>query len=195
VLHCAPCNGVRRPYSSCVSAVEIIGLFLALLVMLIGLAGSVLPGVPSTPLVGLAVIGHRLYFGEASVNNLVLVLILSLMLLSIVVDYLASMLGARKLGATWRGVVGAVVGALVGLFFSLPGILLGPFFGAALFEMIGGRNWVEATRAGFGAVLGLLAGAVGKVAACVAMMTLFTVNVIIRSIYDAPTGPLASWWP
>lgn len=172
---------------------EVIGLLLALMVMLIGLVGSVLPVLPSTPIVAAAAIVHRLIFGEASVSNLVLGLIVCLMVLSLVIDYIAGMVGARKLGATWRGILGAIVGALVGLFFSLPGLLLGPFIGAALFEMMGGRNWKEATRAGLGAVLGVLAGAVGKVAACVAMIALFTVNVIVRILYDEPTGPLAVW--
>ncbi len=139
------------------TAEQIIGLSLALLVMCFGLAGSVLPGIPSTPLILLAAIGHRLWFGAASVGNWSLAILGALMALSLVMDYLASMAGAKRLGATWRGVLGAIVGGLVGIFFSLPGILLGPFLGALLFEMIGGREWKEAARAGLGAVMGLFA--------------------------------------
>jgi uncharacterized protein len=161
---------------------QIIGLSLALLVMLIGLVGSVLPGLPGAPLILLAAIGHRLYFGQSGVSNVVLVSLIILMLLSLLLDYLASMLGAKRFGATWRGVVGAAVGGLIGMFFSLPGILLGPFIGATLFEAIGGYEWKRATRAGLGATLGLLAGVIGKCAVCVAMIGLFTVNVIHRSL-------------
>lgn len=164
--------------------VEFLGLFGALLIMSIGVAGSVLPGIPSTPVVVIAAVAHRLYFGEESASNLVLGLMIGLMLLSLVLDYLGSMVGARKLGATWRGVVGAVVGGLIGMFFSLPGIILGPFLGAGLFEMMGGRPWAEATRAGVGAVLGMLFGAVGKIACCVAMMLLFTFSVVLRTTND-----------
>jgi uncharacterized protein YqgC (DUF456 family) len=160
------------------TTVEIIGLFLALVIMSVGVAGSVLPAIPSTPLVIIAAIGHRLYFGEESASNLVLGLMIGLTLLSMLLDYLGSMIGARKMGATWRGVTGAVVGGLVGLFFSLPGIILGPFLGAGLFEMMGGRPWEEATRAGVGAVLGMLFGAVGKIACCIAMMLMFTFSVV-----------------
>jgi uncharacterized protein len=160
------------------TTVELFGLFLALVIMSVGVAGSVLPMIPSTPLVIIAAIGHRLYFGEESASNLVLGLMIGLMLLSMLLDYLGSMIGARKMGATWRGVVGAVVGGLVGLFFSLPGIILGPFLGAGLFEMMGGRPLPEATRAGVGAVLGMLFGAVGKIACCIAMMLLFTFSVV-----------------
>jgi uncharacterized protein len=160
---------------------QTIGLLLALVVMCIGLAGSVLPGIPSTPLVLIAAIGHRLYFGDAGPSILVLVLLGLLMLFSLAVDYLASMVGAKKLGATWRGVLGAVVGALVGIFFSLPGIILGPFIGALTFEMVGGREFKEAARAGVGALLGLLVGAIGKLACCVAMIALFAMSVLARS--------------
>jgi uncharacterized protein len=164
-----------------VTTEQIVGLSLALLVMFVGLAGSVLPGIPSTPLVMLAAIGHRLYFGQASVGNGGLVILGGLMVLSLVMDYVASMLGAKKLGATWRGVLGAVVGALVGFFFGPVGIILGPFLGAMALEMAGGREWKEASRAGLGAVLGLFVGAIGKLACCAAMMGLFATNVIVRS--------------
>lgn len=168
-------------YDASVTAEQIIGLSLALILMSFGLLGSILPGLPSTPLVVLAAIGHRLYFGQQSASNGVFVILLVLMAVSLVMDYLASMVGAKKLGATWRGVLGAVVGGLIGIFFTLPGIILGPFLGATLFEMIGGREFKEAARAGVGAMLGLLVGALGKLACCVAMMILFAVNVILRS--------------
>ena len=158
------------------------GLVITLLVMCLGLAGSILPGVPSTPLVLLAAIGHKLYFGAASADWWVIGILAVLTALSLVMDYLASVYGAKKLGATWRGAIGAVVGGLIGLFFNLPGVLLGPFVGATLFEMVGGRSFKESSRAGVGATIGLLAGALGKLACCVAMMGAFAVNVIYRSV-------------
>lgn len=168
-------------YDAVMSAEQIVGLTLTLIVMSVGLLGSILPGIPSTPLVVLAALGHRLYFGQQSANNTVFVILLALLALSLVMDYVASMVGAKKLGATWRGVLGAVVGGLIGIFFALPGIILGPFLGATLFEMIGGREFQDAARAGVGAMVGLLVGAVGKLACCVAMMVLFAVNVVLRS--------------
>jgi len=169
-------------YDFAVTIEQIIGLSLALLVMSFGFAGSVLPGIPSTPLVMLVAIGHRIYFGAAGPSNVALIILAALMTLSLVMDYLASMAGARKLGATWRGVLGAVIGGFVGIFFNVPGIILGPFLGAALFEMIGGREWKESARAGVGAVIGLFVGAIGKLACCAAMMGLFAASVITRSL-------------
>ena len=161
---------------------QIIGLILALLVMFVGLAGSILPGLPSTPLVLIGAIGHKLYFGPTGAAWWVLVVLAAMTVVSLVMDYLASVYGAKKLGATWRGAVGAIVGGLIGLFFNLPGILLGPFVGAFLFEMAGGREWKAASRAGIGATLGLLAGTLGKLFCCALMMGLFTANIIYRSL-------------
>ena len=160
---------------------QIIGLIIAVVVMCLGLIGSILPGLPSTPLVLLAAIGHRLYFGEQSASLWVLGILVGFTLLSLIMDYLATMVGARKLGATGKGVLGAVLGGLVGIFFSLPGIILGPFLGAFTFELVGGRSFKDASRAGLGAMLGLLGGAVGKFFCCIAMIGLFTMSVIWRS--------------
>ncbi len=161
---------------------QIIGLVLALLVMCLGLVGSVLPGLPSTPIVLLTGFGHKLYFRESGPAWWIIGVMAAIVLTSLLVDYAASVYGAKKLGATWRGMAGAIVGGLVGLFFNLPGILLGPFIGAVLFELAGGRDWRESSKAGVGATLGLLAGAIGKIACCVIMMTLFASNVIFRSV-------------
>jgi uncharacterized protein YqgC (DUF456 family) len=129
----------------------------------------------------LAAVGHKLYFGNASVSNLFLVFLVLLTLCSLLFDYLATMFGARKLGATWRGLAGAVVGAAIGMFFGPFGILLGPFVGALAFELISGRGFSDSARAGAGAMLGFVLGAVGKVACCLAMIGVFTLNVIAHS--------------
>ncbi|HEU5125648.1 MAG TPA: DUF456 domain-containing protein [Verrucomicrobiae bacterium] len=160
---------------------QIVGLILTLLIMLIGFIGSIAPGLPGTPLVLAAAVGHRLYFGQHSVSWLIMILLIVLTLISLVLDYLASYYGAKKFGATWRGGLGAAIGGLVGIFFGLPGILLGPFLGAMLLELIGGHEFEKAAKAGAGATLGLFAGAIGKCAICVMMIGLFTINVIYRS--------------
>src|SRR4051794_19800802 len=98
--------------------------------MLIGLIGSIVPGLPGTPLVLVAAVGHRLYFGSTSASNAVLVTLLLLTIFSLVLDFVASVFGTKKFGATWLGAVGAVIGGIIGIFFALPGIILGPFLGA-----------------------------------------------------------------
>ncbi len=160
---------------------EIIGLSLALLIMLAGLICTLVPALPGPPLLLAAAIGHRLVFGQASVSNFMLFVLILLTLVALVFDFLAGLLGTRKFGATWRGMVGAVAGGIVGLFFSLPGIILGPFLGAMLFELLGDKEFKEAAHAGLGATVGLLLGVVGKFSIGVVMIVLFATNVILRS--------------
>jgi uncharacterized protein YqgC (DUF456 family) len=162
---------------------QIIGLSVALVIMLVGLFGNVIPALPGTPLVLAGAVAHRIYFGPAaSASNAVMLALVLLTLLALLLDVLATMLGAKKFGATWRGALGAVVGGGVGLFFSLPGIILGPFLGAMLFEWLGRKELKPAAKAGVGAVAGLLLGVAGKCALSVTMIVLFTTNVIYRSV-------------
>ncbi len=168
---------------------QIIGISLTLIVMLIGLIGSVVPVLPGTPVVLIAAICHRLYFGEASVSNPFLAVLVVLTGLSLLLDFLASTLGAKKFGATWRGMIGALLGGIIGLFFALPGIILGPFLGAMLFEMIGGKEFKVAAKAGAGAVVGLLLGVIGKFAICVMMIGLFASNTIYRTLNQPEHTP------
>ena len=173
---------MRRPrYAGSVTVEQIIGLVLTLLVMAAGTITTVLPTLPGTPVLVLAALAHRLYFGDKGAAWWVLGVLALLMVVAVSLDYLATVCGAKKLGATWRGATGAIVGGLVGLFFNLPGILLGPFLGALLFEMLGGRGWKASSKAGLGAVLGLFAGALGKLACCIAMMGLFAMDVVYQS--------------
>lgn len=163
------------------STEEIVGLSLALLVMLAGLIGSILPAIPGIPLILVAAVGHRLYFHQASINDFILIVLVVLTVISVLFDFLAGMFGANKFGATWRGALGAVIGGIVGLFFGPPGIILGPFIGATLFELLGDRELEKALKAGLGATIGLIAGIIGKFAIGVIMILLFATNVILRS--------------
>jgi uncharacterized protein len=160
---------------------QAVGLGLAGLVMLIGLIGTMVPGIPGAPLILAAAVGHKLYFQDASLSWLALAMMLLLTVLSLFLDFLASVLGAKKMGATWRGMLGAIMGAMVGLFFSLPGIILGPIIGAFLFELAAGREWKESARAGAGAMVGLLLGAVAKVVCCVMMIAVFGFSAFLNA--------------
>jgi uncharacterized protein YqgC (DUF456 family) len=173
------CGPMRNPRYICLmSAAELMGFVLAGLVMFLGLIGTFLPGIPGAPLILAAAIGHKLYFGADSVSYLALFALLILTILSMGLDFLGSVLGAKKLGATWRGMVGAILGAIVGLFFNIPGLILGPIIGAFLFEFLSGREWRESAKAGAGALLGMLLGTLGRIVCCVLMIAVFSVSVL-----------------
>lgn len=164
------------------TAAEATGFLLALVVMLLGLVGAVLPGLPGPPLIFAAALVHRLYFGDRGVAWWVVIVLALLTAVSMVLDFVATSMGARRFGATWRGILGAGLGALMGLFVFPPfGLILGPLLGAVIAEMLGGREFKSAGKAGVGALLGLFAGTAAKVAACLAMIVLFALNLLLRS--------------
>jgi uncharacterized protein YqgC (DUF456 family) len=149
---------------------------LAGLLVAVGIAGTVLPALPGALLVFAGLLLAAWTDGFAHVGAPTLIGVGVLAALTYAVDFAATALGARKLGASRRALVGAALGALVGLFFGLPGVLLGPFVGAVLGELSEHKDLLRAGRAGVGAWLGLLLGAVGKLALLMAMLGVFAVS-------------------
>lgn len=164
------------------NAADMVALVGALMVMLLGLLGAVVPGLPGTPLILAAAVVHRLVRGDAGVQWWVVGVMALVTVASIGLDFMASSLGAKRLGATWLGMVGAAMGAILGLFWIPVGLVAGPLVGAMALEMLGGRAWREAGRAGLGAVLGMVAGAMGKVACGLGMIGLFVAHMLVRWI-------------
>jgi uncharacterized protein YqgC (DUF456 family) len=146
---------------------------LAGLLILLGLAGLILPVLPGIPLIyaGLVLLAWAEDF--VPVGWITLTLLGVLTLLSYGIDFLATALGAKRFGASPRAVAGAAIGALVGIFFGLPGILLGPFLGAVLGEFSRRTSVQQAAQAGVGATLGLLFGALLKLALAFTMLGVF----------------------
>ena len=149
---------------------------LAALLVVAGIVGTVLPALPGAVLVFAGLLLAAWADGFVHVGTLTLVGLGVLAALSYAVDFAATALGAKKLGASRRALVGAALGALVGLFFGLPGVLLGPFIGAVLGELSERRDLVQAGRAGVGAWLGLVLGAGAKLALVMAMLGVFAVS-------------------
>ena len=147
----------------------------AVVLVLAGFAGLVLPAVPGPPLVfaGLVAAAWAEHFRYVGIWTLAVLALLTA--LAYFVDFAATAFGARRFGASPRAAVGAAIGTLVGLFFGLPGILLGPFLGAVAGELTVRRPFREAGRAGLGATLGLAVGAAIKIALAFVMVGLFIV--------------------
>lgn len=147
---------------------------ITLLLMSLGIIGTVLPAIPGTVIIFGAALLHRVMLGpERSVGWWTLGLLFLLVLVSYAIDFAGGLMGARRVGATRWGMFGAFVGAIVGIFFSLPGLLIGPIVGAIAGELIGGKRLVDAGRAGWGTLLGNLAALVGKIVIAFAMVACF----------------------
>lgn len=162
---------------------------LALILMMLGLLGTVLPGLPGAPIIFVAALLHRIVRGESGPAWSVVAVLGVMALVSIGLDFAATGLGARRMGSTWRGAVGAVAGAMAGMLWLPFGLIIGPLVGAVILEMVGGREWRDAGKAGFGAVVGMFVGAVARIACAVAMIGLFVVHMLLRWIITAPSTP------
>lgn len=148
---------------------------IAIVLVLAGLAGLVLPALPGPLLLfaGLLVAAWAEGFVHVGAGTLLTLGIMAA--LASLADFVAGAFGASRYGASPRSVLGAALGAIVGLFFGLPGLLLGPFIGALLGELSARRDLLAAGRAGWGATLGLILGTAAKLALGFAMVGLFLV--------------------
>jgi uncharacterized protein YqgC (DUF456 family) len=138
-----------------------------------GIAGMLLPFLPGVPLLFLGLLCAAWAENFQYVGIWTLVVLGCMAALSYLAEFVGSVLGARQFGGSRRAMLGAALGGIVGLFFGIPGILIGPFAGAVLGELSLQRSLDEASRAGFGTVIGLAVGVAGKFAIGIAMVGLF----------------------
>jgi uncharacterized protein YqgC (DUF456 family) len=152
---------------------------LAVLLVAAGLAGLVLPLIPGVPLVYLGIVAAAWAGGFTKIGGFTLAVCGALATVAFAVDYVAGVLGAKRMGATPWGLLGAVVGTVVGLFFGLPGLILGPAAGAIGFEYWKDPNFKKAAQAGVGVVIGFALGVVAKCAIALTMLGIAVVAYLV----------------
>jgi uncharacterized protein YqgC (DUF456 family) len=148
---------------------------IACALILLGLAGAIVPTVPGIPLIFIGVwliaaVDHYHHLGYGW-----LIGIAAIGAVGLTTDLLAGVLGVKQVGASRQAVAGALLGTVVGLFFGLPGLLLGPFLGAVLGELAAGSSILRSTNVGIGAWLGLLFGTIIKLVSSLMMVALWGV--------------------
>jgi uncharacterized protein YqgC (DUF456 family) len=146
---------------------------LAALLILVGVAGTVLPALPGLPLVFAGMFLAAWAGGFEQVGGWMLGLLGVLTLLSLGIDFMASAMGAKRVGASRLALVGAIVGTFAGLAFGIIGVFIGPFVGALVGELIHGRKVGQAAKVGLGTWLGILFGTALKLGLAFAMLGLF----------------------
>jgi len=157
---------------------------LSIALILLGLAGIILPALPGVPLmfVGMLIAGWIDDFQRIGWITLTLLGIFTA--IAVFVDIAASVLGVKRVGASRLAIGGTLIGTVVGLFFGLPGLLFGPFIGAVLGELATHGGISRAGRVGVATWLGLLFGTLAKLAIAGAMLGIFALAFII----DATNG-------
>lgn len=146
---------------------------LALLLVAAGVAGTVLPALPGVPLVfgGLAVAAG--IDGYERVTGTTVLVLGLLTVLSFGLDFAATALGAKRVGASPLAIAGSLAGTVAGVFLGLPGIVLGPFVGAVAGELLAQGGPGRAARVGVATWVGLLVGTAAKVALVFTMLAVF----------------------
>jgi uncharacterized protein YqgC (DUF456 family) len=152
-----------------------------LTLMLIGVAGVIIPLLPGTTLILIAAVLHKIFL-PADLSWLAIGFIALFWLLSIIADVGGVIIGTKWFGGSKWGMAGASGGALVGMFFSLPALLLGTIFGAIAAEkLLADKTDGQALKAGFGAATGFVISTIARLACAVVMIGLFLIATLYRS--------------
>ena len=146
---------------------------LGVALVLVGLAGVVLPALPGTWLILLGLILAAAAEGFTRVGVPTLIVIGLLGAASYAIDFLAAGIGTKRLGASPRAMAGAMLGTVAGLFFGLPGLVVGPFVGAAIGEWTVHKDLARSGRAGAAAWIGFAIGTALKVGVAFVMIGIF----------------------
>lgn len=159
--------------------VALLWYLLAAALIIVGLAGTIMPVLPGVPIV-FAGMWLAAWVGDyAVIGTGVLVLLGVLAGLAVLLDLIAGVLGARRIGASPKALWGAAIGTVVGMFFGLAGLLLGPFVGAVIGEASAGRAIRRSTHVGIATWIGLLFGTLAKVALSFTMLGVFVAALLI----------------
>jgi hypothetical protein len=149
------------------------------LLQIVGLAGCFLPWLAGPPFNFLGLIFLCLAKGWDTFSPAFLIVMAALTLLTMILDYVLPMAGARKYGSTKRGFWGAFLGMVVGVLFFPPfGMIIGAFIGAVVGELTAGKKNAEAMRAGWGVFLGVFVALISKLVVS-GIMTFFFVKALL----------------
>jgi len=147
--------------------------------IVLGLAGTVLPLLPGTVLVWGGIVLGAWIDDFARVGTTTVVVVSVLAVLAWAMDYVAGLMGAQKARASKQALLGAAVGTLVGLFMGLVGVLFMPLVGAAIGEYLARKDQTRAVKVGVATWLGIMAGLIAKVVLAFIMVGIFVAALLI----------------
>ena len=151
----------------------------AAILILVGIAGAVLPALPGVPMVFAGMWLAASVDGYSLIGTGTVVLLGILAGIAVFVDFVAGILGARRVAASRTALWGAMLGTCAGIYFGLAGLLLGPFLGALIGEAAAGGTVRRSTEVGVATWIGLLFGTVAKVGLSFTMPGVFTAALLI----------------
>ena len=138
---------------------DVVIIVIGLILALAGILGCILPIIPGPIFSFLALILLSWINNWQVFSQTFLIVMGSLTAILMILDYIAPALGAKKFGASKRGLWGSAVGMIIGIFFIPPwGIIVGAFLGALVGELLTGKSGKNALRAGWGILIGNVLG-------------------------------------
>ena len=159
---------------------HILGWIVVALLMVVGVAGTVLPALPGTILVLAGVVLGAWIDDFTRVKWWVVAIIGVLAVVAWAADYFATILGAKKVGASKWALIGAALGTIAGIFMGLVGVLFMPFVGAVIGELIARKDAKQAAKVGLATWLGLLIGTVIKLVLVFMMIGIFVATLLLN---------------
>lgn len=142
----------------------------AMVLIVVGLAGAILPALPGIPLIFAGIWLIAAADGFRHLGKWWLTCIAVIGCAGVATDFLAAALGAKRVGASRQAIWGAVVGTVIGLFFGIFGLFMGPFLGALAGELASGSSVTRAGDVGFGTWIGVILGTLVKLVASFMMI-------------------------
>lgn len=153
--------------------------FLCLLIMLFGVIGVFIPVLPGLPIVWAGLFIYSAATGFDTISGDFLIYSAIAVAIAYLLQHWLVLYGARRFGSSVWGMIGAFIGMVLGVLFgSLLGLILGPLVGAILFELLVGRGFKEACRAGFGSFIGFTVGTLLQLA-----LGFFLIGTLVVSVF------------
>lgn len=152
---------------------------IAVILMLVGLAGTVLPALPGVPLIYAGIVLAAWIGGFEAISVTTLVILGVLTAIGVAADFVATALGAQRAGASRYGVIGAALGTVAGIFTGLWGLVFMPLVGAALGEFYAHRDALKAGRVGLATWVGMLLGTAVKLAIALTLIGAFLLALFL----------------
>jgi uncharacterized protein len=152
---------------------------LTICLLIVGVVGAIVPLLPGPMLLFVAGVLHTLLRPESGMSAWGIALLCLLFVLAYVVDIASSAMGAKWFGASRWGVAGVLIGGIVGLFFGIPGLLIGPVAGGLAFEVfLAKRDFRSGMKSTWGSVVGTGVGLITRVLLSLAMVLVFLVDAL-----------------
>ena len=152
---------------------------LAIILVVVGLVGTLLPILPGVPLIFVGVLLAAWAEDFQRITGLTLAVLAALAVIGVVIDYVAAAMSAKRAGASRAGIIGAALGTVAGIVTGLWGLLFMPLVGAAIGEFIAHRDALRAGKVGAATWMGLLVGTAVKLAVAFTMIGVFVAAIAI----------------